>query len=138
LWGWNLWKPEATIVTLESHGTARAGVDTTQITVDVFDNTLTLNLPAPVFLGWEMDTKQSRFIEFDTVYEVGIITIGAVRPETATYANDKAREAAVADACEDGILSEVNIYADKVFREWFIEFGYDAITVNTQPPGECR
>jgi hypothetical protein len=138
LWGWNLWKPEATIVTLESHGTARAGVDTTQITVDVFDNTLTLNLPAPVLLGWEMDTKQSRFVEFNTPYEIGIVTIGAVRPETATYANDQARDEAVADACENGILSEVNVYADKVFREWFAEFGYDAITVNTQPPGECR
>ena len=132
------WKPENTVVTMFAVGTARAGFDLTQATFWIDDNTFTINLPGPSFISWTMDTKQSYFVEFDVPYEIGIIEIGSVRPETATYTNQQAELAGRAEACEIGILATANSAAVEKLTALFADMSFDAITVNTQPPGECQ
>ena len=132
------WKPEDTIVTMVVVGTARAGFDLTQATFYIDDNTLTINLPAPALMSWTMDMDQTAFVEFGVVYRIGIAEIGAVRPETATYANQQAEASGRTKACEMNILGEANSAAVEKLTALFADMSFDAITVNTQPPGECK
>lgn len=147
--GVSLWKPENTTVTMLVYGTASIGVDLEKASTDIFDNTFTINLPAPQVFGWEMDVEtsdgdeESRFVEFDVPFRVGIVEIGAVRPETANFANQQAKASGIEEACKtdkDGkweYLELANAQAVEMVNALFSDLGFDAIMVNIQAPVSC-
>lgn len=152
--GVSLWKPENTTVTMLVYGTASIGVDLEKASTDIFDNTFTINLPPPQVFGWEMDVEtsdsdeESRFVEFDVPFRVGIVEIGAVRPETANFANQQAKASGIGEACkkiksEDGkdekweYLEKANAQAVVMVNDLFSDLGFDAIVVNIQAPVSC-
>ena len=137
LLGWDLYRPADSQVFLLAKGVVRAGYSPTGIeaTVDIATNSLTLKLPVPKIYSYDFNPDTSQ-LEFRTVKEISVVTIGAIAPETVEQANQLARELSLQDACARNIYFEVNTAALDFFKDWFGQV-YDEVVVTTTD-GTCQ
>ncbi|MGK7926798.1 MAG: DUF4230 domain-containing protein [Spirulina sp.] len=115
-------------------GEVEAGIDLSQLTaedVNIADNTIYVQLPAPQILDAKIDVERSRIYDYDR----DLFNLGPdVAPELQTLAQRTTLKKIVAGACEQGLLDEANDRARIAITQLLNLAGHERVEVITTPP----
>jgi hypothetical protein len=121
-----------------AYGEVRAGVDLEKLTsesVQIEDNKITIQLPAPEILDRKIDVDRSRVYDYDR----GFLGLGPdVGTELQTLAQRQTLHQIVTAACSHGILEEANHRAKLAIVELLTTAGYQEIEVRAITPAACN
>lgn len=124
----------ATTLLYIAYGEVRAGVDLAELTpenVQVFNDTIQLQLPPPRILDSKIDVNRSQVYDYDR----GFLGLGPdVAPQLQTLAQQETLKKIVFNACNQGLLNEANERAQLVVSQLLSTAGYRNIEVKTQAP----
>jgi hypothetical protein len=119
-----------------AYGQVRAGVDLSELGPDDIQvqdgKAVVITLPPPRILDRKLDVERSYVYDF----ERGVL--GPEAPQLQTEAERQALAQIVAGACESDILGEANRRAELAVRALLDAFGFEEITVLTQPPSPAE
>ncbi|MEM9540568.1 MAG: DUF4230 domain-containing protein [Cyanobacteria bacterium P01_E01_bin.42] len=117
-----------------ARGEVEAGIDLSQLTTDnieVTDNIIHLQLPAPQILDAKVDVARSRIYDYDR----GFLNLGPdAAGELQTLAQRTTLKNIVASACEGGLLDEANDRAVVAITQLLNLAGHGEVKVTATPP----
>lgn len=117
-----------------AHGEVRAGVDLANLDADdvqVVNDTIQLQLPAPRILDSKIDVNRSSVYDYDR----GFLSLGPdVAPQLQMFAQRETLKKIVTTACNEGILNQANDRAELVVEKLLNTAGYKQVDVKTQLP----
>jgi hypothetical protein len=121
-----------------AHGEVKAGVDLSSLNgsnIEIEDNLVTIQLPAPKILDRKIDVERSRVYDYDR----GFLGLG---PDAGTdlqqLAQRQTLEQVVTAACDRGILEDANSRAKVAIAELLATTGDRNIIVKTTTPSTCQ
>ena len=115
-------------------GEVRAGIDFARLTendIQIDDNSVQINLPAPQILDSKVDIENSRVYDYDR----GFLNLGPDAGwELQTLAQEQTLERVVNSACKEGILLDANKKAEQTIAKLLVNIDRREIKVKTKEP----
>ena len=115
-------------------GEVRAGIDFARLTendIQIDNNSVQINLPAPQILDSKVDIENSRVYDYDR----GFLNLGPDAGwELQTLAQEQTLERVVNSACKEGILLDANKKAEQTIAKLLVNIDRREIKVKTKEP----
>lgn len=120
-----------------ARGEIRAGVDLSELKdtdIKVNNQIIEIDLPPAKILDSKIDVNYSRVYDYDR----GFLNLGPdVAPQLQTLAQRKTLTKIVNTACNEGILNNANLKAQKTIAQLLKVSGYAQVKVNISPSEFC-